>query len=527
MASRARFRAWPWLAAAATALAPLAATRFPPLHDYPNHLSRIALLARWDEMPELHAHFERGGLLVPNALSDLVGVGLASAVDPLLAGRLLLALILLLTLGGVAALNLALHRRPSAAPLAAALLLHNEVLAWGFLNYLLGVAIVPLALAAWVRLEGRGRPLRVAVGAGFALVLYLSHLVALGIYAVAVAAIETDAALRGRGLRAGLRRLALGAAQFAPVAALFLAGPARELAAPLLFNPWPGHKLPPFTRLLATGEPAWDGGVLLALAALALWAALRRELALDRRAGVAVAALLAAYWALPHSALGSYFLDGRMPIAIALLAVAGTAHRPRAGTWGAGTRAAAVAAGLLLTLAAARGAELSARWSDAGERYEEAWTAFGTLPRGGLLVPVVATPFEHAAGWFRTRDLEPPHAHTGAYATIARAALVPGIFARRGQNTLHLTTGAVAGAVAGFAVAHPFAHLDGPGALPAFLAEAATLARELGPGPAAHVVVFRIGCGEWPAGVPAKPRVCGRDFVLAELEGAEPEGVDP
>lgn len=517
MASKARFWAWPWLAAAAAALAPLLATRFPPLHDYPNHLSRVALLARWDGMPELHAHFERGGPLVPNALSDLVGVWLASAVDPLLAGRLLLALILLLTLGGVAALSLALHRRPGAAPLAAATLLHNEVLAWGFLNYLLGVAILPFALAAWVRLEGRGWPLRVGVGAGFALVLYLSHLVALGIYAVAVAAIEIDAALRGprgrAGLRAGLRRLALGAAQFLPVAALFLAGPARELAAPLLFNPSPAHKLPPFTRLLATGEPSRDAGALLALAALALWAALRRELAFDRRAGVAVGALLAAYWALPHSALGSYFLDGRMPIAIALLAVAGTAYRPRAGT-----RGAAVAAGLLLALAAARGAELSARWSAAGERYEEAWAAFGTLPRGGLLVPVVATPFEHAAGWFRTRDLEPPHAHTGAYATIARAALVPGIFAKRGQNTLHLGTEAVAG----FVAAHPFAHLEGPGELPAFLNRAAALARELGPGPAAHVVVFRIGCGEWPMGVPANPLVCGRDFVLAELEGVDP-----
>src|SRR5260370_50751 len=76
------------------------------------------------------------------------------------------------------------------APRAAAPLLDNYVLLSGGMNYMFGIGLALWATAAWITLRERAWPWRMTVSAALAIALCVCHLCALGVYGLALLAVE-------------------------------------------------------------------------------------------------------------------------------------------------------------------------------------------------------------------------------------------------------------------------------------------------------------------------------------------------
>ena len=216
-----------WCAAILIALAlafPLVLTPLPPLVDYPNHLARMLVLMSPDD-PVLSRIDSIDWHVVPNVAMDLTIPPLARFMPLDVAGRIFVALCLLLPLVGAAILHRALFRRRSYWPLCIALVAYNGLFMLGFLNYVAGIGLMLVAAGVWVRQADGPVAARLLVASAFALALFLCHLMAVAFFGVVIAAIEAEQLWRARrrltpSVVAG--RLACLAVPFIAPAALFL-----------------------------------------------------------------------------------------------------------------------------------------------------------------------------------------------------------------------------------------------------------------------------------------------------------------
>jgi hypothetical protein len=287
---------------------PVLVTATPPMVDYLNHLGRAHILANWHHNELFQKVFVLDSLLLPNVLSDIVLAALSGWIGALAAGQVVLLLILVLTVVGAFALNTAATKQLSTWPLLVALFLYNEFFFWGFLNYLLGIAILLWGCAAWLLLEPQSRRGQLAAMASFALLILFSHLVAFGLFAVAIAILEMEAAWHRRqeGTRKILVRMAGAAMAFAPALLLYLVtSPTRNLPLALqydqhdlLFN-----KLSSFTRILSSGDTALDLVILGGAVLIVLVAFLRRSVSLEPGLAAVAAAFALLVLLMPHEAM--------------------------------------------------------------------------------------------------------------------------------------------------------------------------------------------------------------------------------
>src|SRR5205085_906242 len=109
-------------------MSPLLWTSTPPLVDYPNHLARMWILLHGSENYVTNWH------LIPNLAMDLVVPILAQFTGLEMAGRLFIAMTMVLPMIGTLTLHRVLHGRVGLWPLSALLFIYNAALFWGFLN---------------------------------------------------------------------------------------------------------------------------------------------------------------------------------------------------------------------------------------------------------------------------------------------------------------------------------------------------------------------------------------------------------
>lgn len=165
------------------ALFPIMVARHLPLVDAPGHEAELAVLHDLLFTNGGSAFYDRGTLLLPDLGFDALGTALIIFFVPETTGRIFLALTMVVTLCGLLALNRTVTRRWSIFPLAAVLLLYNLVVTLGFFSYLLGLALVPWALAARLRLPPNRPSESFALGSALGIVLVFCHALAFGSYA--------------------------------------------------------------------------------------------------------------------------------------------------------------------------------------------------------------------------------------------------------------------------------------------------------------------------------------------------------
>ncbi|HJW03523.1 MAG TPA: hypothetical protein VJ548_09610 [Azospira sp.] len=400
---------------------PLYLVRYPDIQDYVNHAARLHIALQLSTDPFVARYYQWTPGIFPNLPLDTIGLGLAAVFGPELGIKLFSSLASLLVGTGCLALARAWTGRVS--PFLIGILLFNQglVLHYGLFNFLFGIGVALWLTAAWITaatnsaaspaatptaIPAARRCIYFALGATG---LYLCHLMAFGVYLIAIALAELGS---GQGTGPTWRRLLPVALQALPALLLHLLvnQPGRPVVEPLVWNGAEWLTLLVSKLLLAGGllainlspDALWGGMVNLTLivAGFILWK--RHGLTLLPPARLLVLALAACVLLLPRRGFGSALLDSRLTFPLILVAWSGLDWRPMAAS--AWRRACLVTLGVLIV---ATSAHQAWAWQRMEPLQEQLRTALQLLPRGAK-VAVVSLPHtdgtppamsEHAAAW--------------------------------------------------------------------------------------------------------------------------------
>ena len=423
------------LALAVLALAPIMATRYLPLHDYPFHLARIVILAHLDD-PFLRRFYAPGSFLLPNIGMDAVAVPLSHLLGPEAATKVFVGLTLLTALLGTLCLHRAAHGRWSAWPLLAVLFLHNGIFRFGFFNYLFGMGLA-LAAAAWWMILRPGLA-RFAIGLVCAILLLWCHFEAFAVFAVIVGGVEIEKAgdaLPRTGAGRALGDLVLAALPFIVCLALFAALSPTAGVAAKGFGYTPGLMSKPVGGLfaLSSGSLRLDAISASVVVGICLWLALTRNLVLSRPLAVATAMMLLAFFVVPANIMGALYADVRLAPALALLAVAALDIRP-----GAPAAIGRVVMLLAVALGVLRAGVFTSEWKGYEAKIAPIAEAIGKIEPGSTLFAATSAPYpaliadspERRAAW------APPLKHVASLAVLGSPVFVPMTWADPTQQPL-------------------------------------------------------------------------------------------
>lgn len=417
---------------------PILLNPLPPISDYINHLARMHIIATISSDPYLHRYYEIDWQVIPNLTMDLIVPWLVRVMNVFLAGQIYTLTSFALIISGALALHRQLFGRWSPLPLIAVPLLYNDVFLVGMMNYVFGIGLMLWALAAWVALRERGRTLRLLASSPFVLALFFCHLFALGVYGVGLLAFESQRLLtafvqvrHSSGRDSAARALLPLIVDFVMTGLLFLPVPVLLMLSPTwgLSGSYSWGSLDGKIDGLMNGIEAYSHAAALVsavvIAFLAGWTRSGRVLSFHSF-GLALLAIGAViYMALPPVMFADYWVDQRLPIALAFILVACIDVDFRSRTV---RRGFAVAVILLVTM---RVAEVESTWRTLAAEIESFRESVQLLDRGAKVFVAYADP----DGGDTVSDYGLVHAD--CIAVIDRSALVTTEFTVMGKQILH------------------------------------------------------------------------------------------
>lgn len=395
------------------------------LLDAPAHEARLVVLRDLLITGRGSPFYELDTFFLPNIAFDLIGLGLTFLVSAEVAGRIFFGLTLLLTASGVAVLNRVATGRWNLVPVAAVLLLYNLVTILGFFSYSFGLALVPWALAVRLWLEARGPAAGVVAGMLLSVLLLFCHVFDFGIYAVMSAGFALTAL---RQKRIGMSQLLARALEPAPALMLFLmmqtgTGSRIEFSAATA-------KLFGIAKSLTSGSIAGDLAFVVGAIgfALLLWRS-RPRLMPGFVPGLAGLAIL--YFVLPEKMASGSYVDIRLPIAIALLALAGLDARLRPAKLTAALLALVGAAFLAKQIAVA------ALWRSFSPPADAIVGALDGLPAGAVVIQTECLPDSgDILNVYRAR--QPATQHIASLSSFNGSRFIAALYAIRGQQPIRI-----------------------------------------------------------------------------------------
>jgi hypothetical protein len=411
-------------------ISPLLDAQVPPLVDYPNHLARMWVLAQDGRIAELARNYVVNWRVLPDLAMDLVVPGLSKLIGVAAAGRVFIAVTMLLLVGGTVTLHRVLHGRWAVWPVSSVLFVFNALLFWGFLNCLFGIGVYLFVFSGWIATQDWRLARRVLLFAGLACGLLLLHLFAFGLYGLSVALYELSQRIGRRGLsRTGFAQLCVIALQFVPGALLWYAslrhaGPTITSYGTLddklyaLLSPFTfGFIAVPLDRAIG----------LLAFAVL-VWGVATRSLTMAPQLRLPIAAMALVAAAMPNVLSGSWSADLRLPVALTFIVLAALrVEQPSRRTVG-------LFAVVALCLFAARIWAVAQSWHDYDRQFAEFRQATAVIKPGSRLMLVEASIMPKKTRWLpglpaSLAVLQPTaFIHLGALAVIDRSAFIPDIF---------------------------------------------------------------------------------------------------
>src|SRR5205823_4083648 len=136
-------------------------------------------------------YYEVSWALYPDLAMDLIVPALGRMIDVEIAGWSFFLGSQLLVITGAMALEFSVKRRHEIASVAAILTLYSLPFSLGLVNFEFGTGIALWGIASWIALSRTDNwPLRNGVHAVFVVVLFISHLFALGIYGLTIGLLE-------------------------------------------------------------------------------------------------------------------------------------------------------------------------------------------------------------------------------------------------------------------------------------------------------------------------------------------------
>ena len=327
---------WPYAGLLLALAWPVLGVDVPVGVDTLAHIARVFVRAHIGTDPDLQRLFVMQPTLVPYLGLDWLMSPLARVMDPLQLARAVTVALVWGTVLSVVVLQRVITGRLGLEPLAAGLVAYNAAVAWGFLSYVLGHILAVLGLAAWHAWRGWPAAWRLGMFSAVCVALYLTHLLALALYGGLVVLHALVEWRRGRA--PGLVLVA----QFVPAAALLVAAipPVPQGALGILYN------VP--TSIIGAASPfifrggfgELESGHLVLVLALATAYLLTRAglLTWDPTLAPMAAVVAVVGLAMPVAAAGISWVNLRLPLAAACLAIAAMRYRgpPVLSVWLAG-----------------------------------------------------------------------------------------------------------------------------------------------------------------------------------------------
>ncbi len=412
----------------AITLWPLAIIEIPPLVDYPNHLARMHILAAIDSDPDLQKNYLVDWAIVPNLAMDAIVPILMRWFGLFPAGKIFVAICMILPVIGVAVLNRVLQGSWSLWPATALLFVFGQNLIWGFLNYLFTIGLFFLVFAAWIATERWSRGARLTLFSGLSSILYLGHFFAFSVYGLSIVAYELWKTLEARkaspdtAVAAILKRWTWILAQFLIPGVLLLMAPGWDGDKITVFGSLPAKVVALLSPVMAYGTADIETFLVLGIAGflafrtgwLRLEPAVRFPLLF-----LGVAAIL-----MPHALQSNWYTDYRLPTVLAMLAVAGTRFTPPDRRVTLGITA------LAMLLFFARLVPIADRWHGVDQEFAEFRQAAQKIERGARVLSVELG-FEAGQDTPGSPVLQQIYRHMVSLAVIDRSVFTPMLFTNR------------------------------------------------------------------------------------------------
>ena len=304
---------------------PLIWPTVPPLTDLPEHMGRYRIQLSDPQGPLLSQYFSFHWAFIANLGVDLLVVPMAALFGLELGVKLIVIGIVALTVTGLLWTAQEAHGRVPPTALFALPLAYNFPLIWGFLNFLLSMALALNAYALWLRLGRQQRwKLRQALFVPIGLALTVAHIFGWAVLCLLAFGAETVRARdAGRKFLPSLWQGGISCLSLAPPLLLLLiwrSGDANGQNVDWFFwrakyvymisilrNRW-------MTFDLACVYLLWG---LVALGLAGVWVRMNRTL------GIAALMLILAYILLPRILFGSAYADMRLaPYVMAVAVIA-------------------------------------------------------------------------------------------------------------------------------------------------------------------------------------------------------------
>jgi hypothetical protein len=420
-------------------LLPLLLVDVPPLLDYPNHLARAWLLAGNAADPVLAQIYLPHWSIIPNLATDLIWPPLMRILPVHVAGRLVVALMVLLPVAGCLAYSRAVFGARAWWPLASALVAYQASLLFGFLNFVISTGVALLLAAAWIAWRDR-YPARTVALVGLGIVaLFFCHLMGLIFCFVLIGSHELDRAARARFRPSVLlRRAALLLSVMVAPTLLYALSNLQAVSPDTRF-------LPPAQKALQLLTPFLNYDFALDVATASLVMGFLVVLLALRRARVtlgsatALVTLLALYLVSPFEFKGTASLDTRFAVMLGFMLFAGILpdRLPR--------RAAALAGGCIAALFTVRMAVLASAWHGHAADLAGLRRVMAGLMPGDRVYITSVTPTEAPSYWNAapaSRRLSSGirlDYHIAALVLIEHKAFWPYLFADPSQQPIALT----------------------------------------------------------------------------------------
>ena len=396
---------------------PIAQVANPMLADYPNHLARLYVAEALDTSAALSRFYVRHAGLYPYLPFDLLGGLLSRVIGLEAAGRVFIAMTLVMPCLGTLALAKALHGRAGLWPIVSALLAYNALLSWGLITFLFSLGLALLIFAGWISSTRWPWPQRLAVFAPLSTLVFCGHPFAFAALGLLVATWELGRLPRYdvESVKAALPPLVLAGLQFIPAMLLATQMPHADFGSDITGYGTAGERigalLSPFLFLSDSSE-----FLMAVVFTLALVIALRRgDLVFDRRMLLPIVAIGVVALAMPAYLSGIYLVHLRLPLLLALLIIASC--QPRAVPKRTAVLALAAGAAALLL----RTTEVTSSMAEADRQVAELRAASSAIEIGARVLPAVAE--NHGGGLSRKN-----YWHATAYLTIDRSAFYPLLF---------------------------------------------------------------------------------------------------
>lgn len=412
---------------AAACLVPFLLPSMLPLADLPGHLARMHILLDGERSHYLALYYEARLHLVPNLGSDLLILGLAKVMSLDAASRLILAAAVLGCAWGTLSISRQLHGTRQSVALLAFVFAFNWFLLWGFVNYLLGLGMALPMVALWLQhlkdAQGRLRPPELwfhLLFAALVALLWVCHLVALGICLIMVGALTLHAAWHsasGPGRIANsLRATFVRMLHCLPAVALTVWYIASSDGQSITtWSTWQ-TKIASLIGPFRLYNRALDLALALSICSIIGLGLATRRLKVHHGALLATALIFLVYLAMPYTLSSSALADQRITVPLALSAVAALAWTERAGP--------RLRAGVGLAIAALafmRIGLLTRDWLHADRVYAEHLHALDHVPVGARIASFAVVPCSPSIPVANLANFQ-------AYAVLKRDAFVNVLF---------------------------------------------------------------------------------------------------